>query len=253
MVRWPGSPLIVLAVVVLNGCLSVGLGPLQVGGSQQAGVPLLYADPGVAVVREGIGDIGYEAGMVLKPGDSITTGDGQAVIDFDDGHVVALNTATVVQLGSIRLFFGELFTRLERLTERGGGRVLTNELSASVEGTEYAVRRSAPNGNDSVDPDGTGRTEVIVRRGVVTCDPAGGADWARQTVRVDQMLDVYGTKAAVEMRSVDASLQTRWADQAIERLLRPRAYVPDIGVVLPLGRPDGGGDRGGDRGQTGYR
>ena len=153
--------------------------------------------------------------------------------------MVALQTRTSVQLGSIRLFFGELFARIDRLTQRGGGRVLTNELTASVQGTEYRVLRRVPG-----DPAGTGTTEVTVRQGRVLCDPAGGASWRSQSLTPDQMLVIDGMRERPELQLVDAKAQTTWADQAIRRLLEPRSNTPSFGIQFPIIGPSRGGDRG---------
>ena len=227
--------LILLALAAaLAGCLTIGVGPLSISPPSNSGLPLLYADPGVRVRRDGVGDVAYEPGLVLLQGDTISTDTGQAVIDFDDDNVFALQSHTTIQLGSIRLFLGELFARIEQLTERGGGRVETDELSASVEGTEYAVQRRAGG-----TPGRAGTSQVIVRRGTVRCDPAAGATWAAVSLHPNQLLDVYGLRSAPAVRQVDARARTRWADQAIERLLQPRASAPNIGIQIPLGTAGG--------------
>ena len=51
--------------------------------SPRAGLPLLYADPGVSIERPAGAVIAYRAGMVLRTGDVIQTTGGYAVIDFD--------------------------------------------------------------------------------------------------------------------------------------------------------------------------
>ena len=224
-----------LASLSLAGCLTVGLGPLTIGPSANRGLPLLYADPGVSIVRAGGSAIRFEPGMVLLQGDAISTRDGQAVIDFDDGHIVALQANTQIQLGSIRLFVGELFARIETLVQRGGARVETNELNASVEGTEYAVKRSTPNGHT-----GRGTSSVIVRRGSVRCDPVQQSTWQPVVLRPDEGFEVYGWRTTPTVRRVDAYAETRWADAAIQRLLRARSNAPSVGVHIPIGGTSSG-------------
>ncbi len=218
----------------LSGCLTVGLGPLTIGPSQNSDLPLLYADRGVRILRADGNRVDYQPGMVLLRGDTISTQGGQAVIDFDDGHIVALQSNTQIQLGSIRLFFGELFARIERLSQRGGGRVETNELTASVEGTEFAVIRSAPN-----DAAGRGASSVVVRRGNVLCDPVQQSTWQPLLLRPDEQFDVHGWRTRPTVRRVDAFAQTRWADSAIQRLLQPRINAPSVGVHIPIGTSSG--------------
>ena len=222
--------LLILSALGLVGCLTVGLGPMTFGPSENRGLPLLYADPGVSIVRADGNPVAYEGGMVLLQGDTVSTKDGQAVIDFDDGHVVALQSNTHIQLGSIRLFFGELFARMETLVRRGGARVETDELTASVEGTEYSVKRTAPRSSRA-----DGRSSVIVRRGQVRCDPVPEAAWRPVVLQPDEQFAVLGWRETPTVRRVDAFAETRWADAAIQRLLVPRSNAPSVGVHIPIG------------------
>lgn len=208
---------------------------MTIGPAESSGLPLLYADPGVSVLRADGNRVSFEPGMVLLQGDTISTREGQAVIDFDDGHIVALQANTHIQLGSIRLFFGEVFARIETLVQRGGARVETNELTASVDGTEYSVKRSAS--NDATD---TGTSSVIVRRGSVRCDPVEEATWRPITLRPDEQFEVYGWRSTPVVRRIDAYAQTRWADRAIERLLQPRSNAPSVGIHMPIGGTSSG-------------
>src|SRR5262245_3220679 len=148
--------------------------PARTGTSSRADRPRLYADPGVRVERSAQGVVPYGKGMALQTGDVIETADGYAVIDFDRGNVVDLRPNTRLALGSIRLFFGEMFARVVDIATHGGGEVDTEELTAAVEGTQYAMRRTvAPGpGNSS-----TGRTAVIVRDGHVRCAPGARGAW----------------------------------------------------------------------------
>ena len=168
--------------------------------------------------------------MEVVSGDSIETADGQAVIDYDDGSAVILNRATRLQLGSISLFFGELFARVKSIATRGGGQVVTNELSASVEGTEYGVRRDLPAADAA-----SGNVQVYVREGRVLCTPNPRARWSPITLTENQAFEVVGYRAAPAARAVDARALSRWADDA-ERRLR-KARTPEIrpGIMVPIG------------------
>jgi ferric-dicitrate binding protein FerR (iron transport regulator) len=223
---------VVLAMcLVIGACAgaSIGIGPVVIDTPQRAGT-LLFADPGVTIARTGHGHVPYAPGMEVMSGDSIETVDGQAVIDYDDGSAVILNRATRVQLGSITLFFGELFARVKSIATRGGGQVVTNELSASVEGTEYGVRRdlSAPEA-------ALGRVQVYVRDGRVLCAPSERARWPSVALVPNQTLEVAGYRPPSAPRPVDARALSRWADDAERRLRKPRA--PEIHPVLtvPIG------------------
>jgi hypothetical protein len=142
--------------------------------TSQAGVPLLHADDGVRIERLS-SVLPYQPGMALQTGDVIETTRGFAVIDFDDDNYVALRENTRIQLGSIRLFLGEVFAHISQILERGGGQVITDEMSASVTGTEYSVRRAPLASRSNVD-----NTVVIVRKGTVRCE---GGRWPDRVVQ----------------------------------------------------------------------
>ena len=213
-----------LLLALLCGCARQPGGPGRMGtGPRSADLARLYADPGVRVERLAQGAIAYRKGMVLQTGDVIQTGDGYAVIDFGRGNVVDLRTDTRIALGSITLFFGELFARIVDITAHGGGQVVTDELAASVEGTQYAVRRT-------VTPSSTA---VIVRTGHVRCAPGASATWPEVVVGANRVFRVENTRALGPPSPIDAAAETRWAEETERRLLQPRA--PGFGA--PIQRP----------------
>jgi hypothetical protein len=214
--RWVSSSLLAL----LCGCMS-----------PRAGLPLLYADPGVRVERPAGAAITYRRGMVLRIGDVIQTTDGYAVIDFDRGNVVDLRPNTRVALGSITLFFGEMFARIVDVATHGGGQVTTDELVASVEGTQYAVRRAATEHGSN----GGGSTAVIVRDGHVRCAPRGTGTWPAVVVGANSILRVEGTRLLGPARPIDATTETQWAEEVEHRLLRSRSPAPGPAIQFPLG------------------
>ena len=133
--RWLLSAL-VASSAFLGGCVGVCVGGVCMDSespTSQAGVPLLHADDGVRIERLS-SVLPYQPGMALQTGDVIETTRGFAVIDFDDDNYVALRENTRIQLGSIRLFLGEVFAHISQILERGGGQVITDEMSASVTG-----------------------------------------------------------------------------------------------------------------------
>ena len=224
---------LMLAAVMListSGCLTVG--PVSLAAPDKSGEPLLYADQGVRIERPVQGEIPYQPAMVLMTGDRVSTTSGQAVIDFDDDNIVVLNRNTSIALGSIRLFLGEVFTRIKKLARRGGGQVLTDEISASVAGTRYAVRRSLASTNPDV-----GSTRVIVRTGEVYCEPGRTGSWKPLAITADEALHVGPYSGAPEVTRADAAAETRWAELAEERLLRPRPTAPNVQFVLPILSP----------------
>jgi hypothetical protein len=166
--------------------------------------------------------------MALQIGDVIQTADGYAVIDFDRGNVVDLRPNTRIALGSITLFFGELFARVVDIATHGGGQVVTDELAASVEGTEYAVRHAVAPGSAS---SGAGSTAVIVRAGRVRCAPGASGSWPAVVVGANLAFRAENGRALGPPSPVDAAAETRWADEVERRLLRsrPRGYIPPVG------------------------
>ena len=81
---------LVLCGLLLGSCGTVCVGPLCLNASSKSGIPLLHADPGVRIERPPQGEVPYQSGMALQTGDIIQTAAGHAVIDFDDGNVIAL-------------------------------------------------------------------------------------------------------------------------------------------------------------------
>lgn len=229
----PICAVLLLCALLLSGCAgsAVSVGPLTLALPQRPAGILLYADPGVTILRPGGGSIGYEPGIEVRTGDTIETANGQAVIDYGDRNRVVLNRRTRVRLGSIQLFLGEVFARIKDISTRGGGSVVTDELSASVEGTEYGVRRSLVQASG-----GPGLVQVYVRQGRVFCRPGGGASWSPVTVAANQGFKVEGDRAASAPRTVDARALSRWADNAERRLWKPRgqAINPSITPIITL-------------------
>jgi hypothetical protein len=221
--------------VFLGGCTGVCIGGVCLNEGSQPGIPFLYADAGVRIERSAGGSLPYQPGMALQAGDVIETTEGFAVIDFDDGNIVALRTNTRIQLGSITLFLGEVFARISQVAERGGGQVTTDELSASVKGTEYSVRRVLPYPGRAE----LGNTAVIVRKGTVACDDRGAGRWPAVAVTEDRIFRVEGKQLPRLPQNIDSKAETAWADTVIQRLLAPRpaAARPEFGVSFPIGPP----------------
>lgn len=223
--------LLAVCLVLVGGCAggSFSVGPFNFDAASPRTGILLYADPGVTIARDG-GLIGYEPGMEVVSGDRIETADGQAVLDYEDGSAVILNRATRVQLGSITLFFGEVFARIKSIATRGGAQVVTNELSASVEGTEFSVRRDLPAADAAI-----GNVQVYVREGRVLCAPGARARWAPIALTANQAFEVAGYRALLAVRTVDARTQSRWVDDTEKRLRKTRPPKIRPGMTLPIG------------------
>ena len=205
---------------------------LLCGCMSSRGLPLLYADPDVRVERPGTGLITYRRGMALRTGDIIQTAGGYAVIDFDRGNVVDLRPNTRVALGSITLFFGEVFARIVDVATHGGGQLLTDEVAASVEGTQYAVRRAVTSGYGS---NSAGNTSVIVRDGHVRCAPGGTGTWPALVVGANFVLRVEGPRMLGPPAPIDAAAETQWSKE-VERRLLGRA-VSGASAGFPIFRP----------------
>ena len=125
----------------------------------------------------------------------------------------------------ISLFFGEIFARIKSIATRGGGQVVTDELSASVEGTEYGVRRELPSGSNA-----PGNVSVFVREGHVLCAPGTRAKWSPVRLAENQSLAVAGYRAPAGARPIDARARSRWADDAEQRLRQSRSPALQPGL-----------------------
>ena len=203
---WYLAALLTFSASLSSAAGTFCFGPFCTSTDSRPAVPLLYADPGVRIERASQGEVQYRSGMELQIGDIVQTAAGYAVIDYGDDNVVALRDNTRVQLGSIKLFLGEVFARISQIAQRGGGQVTTDELSASVKGTEYSVRRSPV--ADAAD---IGNTAVIVRRGRVLCeDPA--RRWAPQELPENNIFQVKSGQPPQPPQYVNAQAATAWAD-----------------------------------------
>src|SRR5262249_17890536 len=137
---------------------------------------------------------------------------------------------TRIALGSISLFFGEMFARIVDVATHGGGQVFTDELTASVEGTQYAVRRAVPSNYGS---DSAGSTSVIVRDGHVHCAPGATGTWPPVVVGANFVLRVAGPRMLGPPGPIDAVAETLWSEEAERRLLGRRRAVASPSVWLP--------------------
>jgi hypothetical protein len=230
---WFLAALLTFSASLSNAAGTFCFGPFctSAGTDSRPAVPLLYADPGVRVERSPQGEVPYRSAMELQIGDIVQTAAGYAVIDYGDDNVVALRDNTRVQLGSIKLFLGEVFARISQIAQRGGGQVTTDELSASVKGTEYSVRRSPV-----ADRADIGNTSVIVRRGRVLCeDPA--RRWAPQELPENNIFQVKSGETPQPPQYVNAQAATAWADDALRRLLTPTGPRPNFNIIVPPSQP----------------
>jgi hypothetical protein len=155
--------------------------------------------------------------MPLYKGDDVRTGRGtSATIEFTDGNVVYVRENTSLEVGTIRLFFGEIFN-LIRSIAGGGSTVYTNDLAAAAETTMFLVRRDAIHG-----------TTVTVVEGTVRCRSAEAGRWAMVPVRQDQQLTVASaTVARPSIAMVDARGSAQWVNTTAQRLnLDPPVVQP---------------------------
>src|SRR5262245_42646907 len=215
-------------MLALLGC-AVGPAGGPSGGPAGGGpttVAHLTADSRSVEVRRGGQVVPYSARMPLYTGDGVQTGAGvSATIEFTDGNVVYVRESTKLEVGSIRLFFGEIFN-LIRSVAGSGSTVYTNDLAAAAETTMFLVRRDEVRG-----------TTVTVVEGTVRCTPAESGRWAMVPIRQDQQLTVASaTVARPSIAMVDARGSAQWVNTTARRLTRPIVIRPgatDAPVVQP--------------------
>jgi len=228
---WFVSALLAFSATLSSAAGTFCFGPFCTNTDSGPAVPVLYADPGVRIERASQGEVPYARGMALQTGDIVQTTAGYAVINYGDDNLVALRDNTRVQLGSIKLFLGEVFARINQLAQRGGGQVTTDELSASVKGTEYSVRRSPV-----ADRPDLGNTAVIVRRGKVLCEDPNNR-WAPQELPENNIFLVQSGQPPQPPQYVNAQAATAWADDALRRLLTPSGPQPKFNIIIPPSQP----------------
>jgi hypothetical protein len=111
--------------------------------------------------------------------------------------VVDLRPNTRVALGSIRLFFGEMFARIVDVATHGGGQVTTDGGGRVGRGTRYAVRRVAGSGATA---QAAGRSSYAT---AVRCAP--GDRRGRRWWSVRAPSSVEGRSTARPSRPIDAA------------------------------------------------
>jgi hypothetical protein len=152
--------------------------------------------------------------MPLLLGDVVETDTANfALIEFTNGDGVYMKPDTRVRLGSIFVFFGEIFNRI---VSGSGFRAESDVVEAGVEETEFLVR---------VDK-ATHATTVTVSRGVVRCTSRAGT-WTALVLKPNQRL-VVPRQATVQPRpqvlnQTEIHATSRWAEEVGGRIkVQPR-------------------------------
>ncbi len=191
-----------------------GPGPRSGGGAPAPSwVAHLYADTGAAVSRGGR-PVAYAHGMPLWLADEVETDAANfALIEFTNGDGVYLRPETRVRLGSIFVFFGEIFNRI---VSGSGFRAESDVVEAGVEETEFLVHVDRA----------THATTVTVSRGVVRCKSRAGT-WTAQVLKPNQRLVVPRVVALqpqpLVLNQAEIRASSRWAEEVGVRIkLAPR-------------------------------
>lgn len=183
----------------------------------------LTADNTASVWRRGT-RLGYADGMPIHLGDEIETdAANHALIAFANGDTVYMSPVTRVRVGSIFVFFGEIFAKI--VSGQDTFRADSEVVSAGVERTEFLMRVDRA----------TKETSVTVRSGAVRCSSTRTSErWVAQRVGVNQQLTVPAIfvrppggpsprPVAIQPKPVTLDpgqvvSATRWVDRAAIRL-----------------------------------
>jgi hypothetical protein len=200
-----------------------GSGGRSRGSSDGApgGPARLTADNSASVWRRGV-RLAYADGMPIQRGDEIETdAANHALIAFDNGDTVYMSPVTRVRVGTIFVFFGEIFARI--VSGQDTFRADSEVVSAGVERTEFLMRVNRT----------TKEATVTVRSGVVRCSSTGTSErWVAQRVEVNQQLTVPATVARpgtggrpvaiqpkpIRLERAQVVSATQWVDGASRRL-----------------------------------
>jgi hypothetical protein len=174
-------------------------------------VARLYADTAAGVRRDNR-LLDYAHGMAIRTHDEIETdGANFALIEFLNGDGVYMKPLTRVRVGSIFVFFGEIFNRV---VSGRGFKADSEALEAGVEETEFLMH---------VDR-GSQEATVTVRRGIVRCTPRR-ASWVvqlRSNERLSAQRIAPRQPRATQMKAAEVIEATQWADGAARRLKQSR-------------------------------
>ena len=212
-------------LTALAGCqYQVGRGPAPAGsgprpagggGGPASSAAQLYADTGAAVSRGGR-PVPYAHGLPLWLGDEVETDSANfALIEFTNGDGVYMKPDTRVRLGSIFVFFGEIFNRI---VSGSGFRAESDVLEAGVEETEFLVH---------VDK-ATHVTTVTVSRGAVRCTSRAGT-WTALVLKPNQRLivpRVVGLQPRpLVLNQTEIHASSRWAEEVGVRIRTPQRQL----------------------------
>jgi hypothetical protein len=150
--------------------------------------------------------------MPLWLGDEVETDAANfALIEFTNGDGVYLRPETRVRLGSIFVFFGEIFNRI---VSGSGFRAESDVVEAGVEETEFLMHVDRA----------THATTVTVSRGVVRCTARVGT-WRAQVLKPNQRL-IVSRQLAVQPRlqvldQAEIRAASRWTEEVAGRIKIP--------------------------------
>jgi hypothetical protein len=181
--------------------------------AQRAPYAVLDSIGEVSVLRAGR-TVAIAAELPLQRGDQIETHAGAyAVIRYAGGGRVYLKPNTGVRVGSLFVFFGEVFART-----RGFFSIDTDFVRAGVQGTELTVVSQRDSG-----------AMVTVRDGRVICSSPTGR-WIPVLVRGGEQLVARRQRQPVLTRvpGADVRSDTAWVDEVDERIWRrePEPQAP---------------------------
>lgn len=215
------------ASVALTGCAQNPRLDAVIAGHALVRNPADNPSARVGVTRAGRSvELGPHAD--LRSGDLITTGaDTSLLIRYPDGNEVFVAPETRIELGSIRVFFGNLLMKV-----RGAFEVRTEFVSASSEGTIYTV---------GVDRNGSAVCNVL--EGTVRIASRAGGFEPLSSGAATQVTWMRDLKPASRPLGAGELEQTRQWVQEIERLapappVNPAWMLPAIPLIIWMSNRD---------------
>ena len=159
-------------------------------------------------------------GMVMRPGDALSTGpDTSVVISYPSGARAYLRPNTRVRIGSIINDIGKVFVKV-----KGAFTVRTEFVTAGSEGTQYWV-----------DVNERQQVNVVVVEGVVSV-ASNAAIWPVRILRASEQAVLSGASAPTLYAASPADIrrETDWAN-AMDRLVPAPAGISPALIGVGIG------------------
>ena len=220
--RWLFLCALIVSTFALPGCVTQPVTDITLSGLVR-GEQTVLAGPvsrdAAQLVRNGASYL-VSPGMVMQPGDALSTGpDTSVVISYPGGARAYVYPNTRVRIGSIIDDIGKVFVKV-----KGSFTVRTEFVTAGSEGTQYWVDVKARQ-----------QVNVVVVEGVVSL-ASNAAVWPARALRAGEQAVLSGARAPTlyAASSADIRRETDWVN-AMDRMVPPPVGISPALIGVGIG------------------